>query len=332
MKNKIKETTNLPKITFGIVTFNEEKRIRACLEAILMQDYPNNKMEIIIMDGGSTDQTIEIVKKFKTKIYFNDKILAEPGLAKAYKKAKGDYMVFMAADNILFDKDWTKKMVQPFIEDRDHILASFCQVVHPPHDNIWNNYINEDADPFSMFTFGNASHPDKFRKLYTIKKETNDYVVFNYTTKNFPLIALAQCLMLKTGLTRRKETNYDDILPLIDIIKNGGSLAYVKTTGIYHHSLTGFSDFKRKLKRRIYNSIITRSYASRDNYVSKIRKIRRFLFLLYSLSIFLPLIDGIRMSLKKRKPFVLIHPIASLVITYYIFYNFVKIGIKLWQK
>ena len=242
VNNYIMENSNLPKVTFGIATLNEEKRIKACLEAIVAQIYPKDKIDIIVVDGGSTDKTKEIAKKFQTKIFFNKKLLAEPGLAEAYRKAAGDYVVFMAADNVIFDKYWLKKMVQPFLDDPDHISASFSGVANLVSDNIWNKYLNEDTDPFSAFVFGNASHPSKFLVEYEVEKENSDYVIYRYSTKNFPLIALAQCTMLKTGVERGAEKDFDDIAPLIDIIGKEKKIAYIKNTGIYHFSVKSFSD------------------------------------------------------------------------------------------
>lgn len=320
----------LPLITFSIVTLNEEKRIKACLSAIRDQKYPKNRMEIIIMDGGSTDKTIAIAKEFDVKVYFNEKRLAEPGLAEAYKKAKGDYMVFMAADNILFDKEWTRKMMQPFLDDPQHIWAAFSLVLNFTNDNIWNKYLNEDSDPFSTFVFGNGSHPSKFKKLYPIEKETSNYVIYSYNLYNFPLIALAQCTILKTGLKRDKVSENDDILPLIKIIEQKKKIAFVKNTGLYHVSIKNFSHFCDKFKQRIYNSIATNSYTSRENYTSFARKMRRYLFLLYSFSIIFPFIDGIRLMIQKKRVYMLLHPIVCFIMSFYILFNYIKI--KIWRK
>ncbi len=320
----------LPKITFAVVTLNEEKRLERCLRAIVNQNYPKNKIELIVMDGGSKDQTISIAKKFRANIYHNKKKLAEPGLAEAYKKAKGDYMVFMAADNIIFDKNWTNKMIQPFLDDPKKNLVSFSKVVNAKDDNIWNKYLNEDADPFSAFVFGNASHPDKFKKIYTIENEEKSYVIYNYDVKNFPLVALAQCTMFKTKIKRKASSYFDDILPLINVIEEGGKIAYIKHTGIYHFSVKGLNHLRTKFKQRIYNSIKTNSYASREEYVSKMRSVRRYLFLLYCFSFFIPFIDGVKYSINKKKIYMLLHPVVCFIIGFYILYNFIKI--KVWQN
>jgi succinoglycan biosynthesis protein ExoA len=43
---------------------NEERYIGVCLESILAQDYPPEKLEILVMDGNSTDGTVSIVRNF----------------------------------------------------------------------------------------------------------------------------------------------------------------------------------------------------------------------------------------------------------------------------
>ena len=134
------EQSHLPRITFGIPTLNEEKRLEVCLKSIFCQKYPKSKIEIIVIDGGSSDKTIEIAKKNNIKILINYRKLPEPGLALAYQVAKGNYMVFMATDNILYDENWIIKMVQPFIDKPDIVYSTFSQVENKPSDNIWNKF------------------------------------------------------------------------------------------------------------------------------------------------------------------------------------------------
>lgn len=66
-------TLKLP-ISVQICTLNEEKNIRACLKSVIK----NNPLEILIIDGGSTDRTLEIVKKMKVRLICAGRV----GLAK----------------------------------------------------------------------------------------------------------------------------------------------------------------------------------------------------------------------------------------------------------
>ena len=57
-----------------IPVFNGSKYIRECLESINNLDYPRERYEIIVIDGGSTDNTPEIVKEFtNVNIFYSKK-------------------------------------------------------------------------------------------------------------------------------------------------------------------------------------------------------------------------------------------------------------------
>ena len=74
---------SLPLISIVIATYNEQKNIFKFLTSLTMQNYPRDRLEIIIVDGGSTDGTIEIAKKFKVKIIINKNKIIHA--AKKYK-------------------------------------------------------------------------------------------------------------------------------------------------------------------------------------------------------------------------------------------------------
>ena len=62
---KVPIAKKTPTLTFLVPAFNEEKHIEKCLKHILNLDYPKDKIKIIVINDGSTDRTVEIVKKFK---------------------------------------------------------------------------------------------------------------------------------------------------------------------------------------------------------------------------------------------------------------------------
>ncbi len=84
IKNKRKQTTlilnksaELPKISLIVPTKNEETVIRRCLEGILNIDYPKDKMQIIVVDGKSEDNTGKICSEFSERYPENIKIISE---------------------------------------------------------------------------------------------------------------------------------------------------------------------------------------------------------------------------------------------------------------
>ena len=89
IKNKRKQTAflsyksgELPKISLIVPTKNEETVIRRCLNGIMNIDYPKEKMQIIVVDGKSEDNTGKICSEFSEKYPGNIKIISE-------KTAKG---------------------------------------------------------------------------------------------------------------------------------------------------------------------------------------------------------------------------------------------------
>jgi succinoglycan biosynthesis protein ExoA len=54
----------LPTIDVIVSTFNEERYVGRCLECVLGQDYPADRMRVLVIDGGSTDATVDIARRY----------------------------------------------------------------------------------------------------------------------------------------------------------------------------------------------------------------------------------------------------------------------------
>ena len=91
-----------PKISIVTPSFNQGDFIEKTIKSILDQNYPN--LEYIIMDGGSSDQTLDIIRKYEKHI---DCWVSEPdggqvnALNKGFAKASGDYFMWVNSDDYL---------------------------------------------------------------------------------------------------------------------------------------------------------------------------------------------------------------------------------------
>ncbi len=89
-------TKNTPKISIITVSFNTVKTIEQTILSVVNQTYPN--IEYIIIDGGSTDGTVDIIKKYESKIAY---WVSEPdkgiydAMNKGIEKASGEWINFM---------------------------------------------------------------------------------------------------------------------------------------------------------------------------------------------------------------------------------------------
>ncbi|MEM2174658.1 MAG: glycosyltransferase [Candidatus Micrarchaeia archaeon] len=96
-----------PQVTLGICTKNNEKTILKTLESILRSNYPVEKMELIIVDGISQDNTVNIVKRILATSSISWKLLSDNGRGLAYARqlvvenANGKYIIWVDGDHIL---------------------------------------------------------------------------------------------------------------------------------------------------------------------------------------------------------------------------------------
>ena len=112
-----------PSLTVIVPAYNEEKVIARTIEALLEADYPNK--EIIVVDDGSTDRTLEIAswyRKFGVKVYHKENGGKHSALNYGLKFARGEIIVTVDADSIV-GRDALKEIVKRF---RDPRVAAVC--------------------------------------------------------------------------------------------------------------------------------------------------------------------------------------------------------------
>jgi len=144
-----------PKVSFVICTLNCKDYLEICLKSIRNQDYDQKKVEIVIVDSYSDDGTLDVAKKYNSKIILT-KIrgyMEGKGMPKSIgcENASGEIIFTIDSDNSLVEKDWIKKMIYPLVNDKniDYCIGRMAVV---KTDNLTNQYLSlVGTDPFAIF-------------------------------------------------------------------------------------------------------------------------------------------------------------------------------------
>ncbi len=102
-----------PFVTVVVPFYNGASTIRACAESIAALDYPNDRLEILFVDNGSTDDSASIVRRFPSIRVIEEKARRGSYAARnaAIRAASGEIFAFTDADCIV-DRDWVKNGVR----------------------------------------------------------------------------------------------------------------------------------------------------------------------------------------------------------------------------
>lgn len=117
-----------PKISIITPTFNQGDYIEETITSVLNQNYPN--LEFIIIDGGSTDKTLETLNRYDKEI---DLIISEPdegqsdAINKGFTHATGDIFTWLNSDDQLQEKALFSVALE-YLESGSDLIIGICEV------------------------------------------------------------------------------------------------------------------------------------------------------------------------------------------------------------
>ncbi len=305
------------KVSVILPTYNNEDTFEECLQGICNQDYKD--YEVLVIDGGSSDKTLEIAKKYKTKILNNPHRVEERARVLGIKKSKGEILCFIDADNIITEKDWLKKMVNPF-EDKDIIASDTHYFTFRKEDPLVTKYcamIGGD-DPMAIY-LGLYDRHNYFKNKWTDfpheEEKKEKYIKIKLNKKNIPAMGSNGFLFRKKTLL---EINYKPFIHS-DVIYRLAEKGYFAKVNIgIVHIQKDFVDFFKKKIRRIKRRL-NGEIKLEHNYGVNKKKI--FFTLIYLGLIFPVIFDMIKGFIRKPTLVWLFHPIATYgVLFLYIYY------------
>lgn len=331
---------NLKTLTIAIATFNSADRLPLIKKTLDKQTLNRDQFQIIIIDGGSTDQTKQIAQKYHWLIIDNPQ--AEPVNAKfiAYKSTATKYLMFLDHDEVFVDNNALESIIDTFEKNNDVKAVMTTGYQNPSRFSSLNRYVSEFGDPFSYFIY-HFSKDAQFclpilKKRYPLIKENNNEAIFDFyhCKKSLPIIELVagggtiNVDYFKNNFPQTL-TNKKYLTHFFYLMNQDKKLLGInKHSIILHYSAENIKKYLPKLKWRIKNNIFHQKdmgeagFSGRNNFGrSWWQKNKKYLFIPYSLLIVPALIDSIYLAVKRHDIFYLSHALLSfytiLLILYY---------------
>jgi glycosyltransferase involved in cell wall biosynthesis len=204
-----------------IPLYNTEEYIANCINSCIKQDLSKSDYEIIVIDDGSTDGSVSIVRKYQIK-YSNIVIIHKEngGVSSArnlgIKSAKGEYILFVDSDDTI-EENSLSSIVSELGEKNIEVL-------------ILNSYVNEN----------------KIKKeLYSFPQVDNGEILTGFELYKRKYIRGSVC-----GVVFRKQFIINNKLNFSEKIKNGEDFLFMTHTFLYSTSISHFDlDFYKVTRR-----------------------------------------------------------------------------------
>ncbi len=295
-----------PLVSFVTPMKEQDFRVINLLKSIREQNYPQDRVEMLIIDGGSNPEVLGECKKYGAKIYDNPKKLAEgAGMGKdqGIWLSKGEFVVIAESDIEFMNKDWINKMVKPLKENKE-IFASVPGLYINPKDNITNRYLSYiGVDPFACYR-SIEGQLTLNRHLKKVKKEGYFILELN---KESPYCMGSNGFMFRRELIKEVGDYAQDVEFIGRLAKNNYKyFAVVEDAKVWHKNVKGFKDFLRK--RVKWTSNYAKYYITQKKDFNWIDNKPRFLLFITKNLLIIPNIPtSIIKTFKHKDPVWLLH-------------------------
>jgi glycosyltransferase involved in cell wall biosynthesis len=234
------------------------------------QNYPKEKISLIIVDAFSTDKTVKIAEFFNAEVLVNPRITGEAGKAVGAQAAKSEILAFIDSDNVLPSRDWLMKMVEPLINNevvasepiyygyslKEPILIRYCSLIGAD-------------DPLTVYLGFYGRYSYLTCRWTDIPLSIHDSGLYYEVTLNQSVIPTMGANGFVVRAEALKKTNYFPYLFDIDIIFDLINLGFTKfarvKTSIFHLYAVNLHQYVRKTYRR-----------TRDYYIFDKKGVRKY--------------------------------------------------------
>lgn len=311
-----------PSICVVMATYNSGRTIERSLASVRSQRYPQDRIRIVVADGGSTDRTVEVAKKYGAEVIAvpADRQNAEYNKGVAVRASSGDLLLMIDHDNVLPHADWLKHMVRPFLENNQMVAVQTLRYSHDPTLSLLDRYLAllGASDPV-VYALGKCDRLPWFasaRIPFGTVTDKGRYYVVAMDPKRIPTLGANGCLVRRDILFQYAsidEENFFHIDVHVDLITQGfNTYAFTKDTILHLTSYRQLGSFL--YRRKLFMDQFYLATAARRRY-SMYRGLqdlpRLALFILAAATFVWPTLEALRGYMHVRDRAWFLHPVIA---------------------
>lgn len=328
-------------ISIIMPTYNSGKTLEYSLKSIRNQHIDQTQIEILVIDGGSTDKTVEIAKSYGATVLYNERRLPEFAKQQGLLAAKGEYGIFIDSDEAFTNMNslyFRIKLLKKYPSIKN--LVSTGQICKKDENGV-TRYANFIGDPFSNFVYryNGYNRIEDLTKQYQFKDIGKGLLLDFRNNKFLPLFdALGNMFEIETArkfYIQEKENQSFAANIFSNMVRRTKKAIVMKNDFICHRSGMTRKSYINKIKWRVKNNLFQTEgvgFTQRVEKETALQK-RKWLFIPYCLLIVPVLIDTCILTIKNRDCYFLNHfwftEYTFFIIVAYMFLKIIHYPVKM---
>lgn len=321
-----------PTITVLMLSYQDEAILDECLASVRNQTYDQSLVKIMLADGGSTDGTEKIARKYNADFISRPDLRDRPELrgALAARAASTDLVISISADNRLQEQDTLEKMVETFV-DPFVIGCTSWRYGFRKTDPAMSRYFaligGNDPIAVGLGKADRAPHDAQaWHSFGSVEDRGGWYrVKFEKDVAKVPTLGANGFMCRRELIAKSQYADYGTHIDLcFDLIRQGyDCFAFVKDRHVIHFIDIGLLPF---VKRRLqYAQTYSKEFVPRIYSVFQTRDLPRLVFILVAYpTLLIPFIRALKGYWAVRDPAWFLHPLMCAVFTASYSFHFVK--------
>lgn len=305
-----------PLLSVIVPTYNSARTLRATLESVARQNIDRTAVEVLVIDGGSSDATLAIAGDYGCEIVPNPFVQPEHAKSLGIQRARGRFALFLDSDEVLCRNDSLQKKIEVLTTHPNVRNIVTAGLKTPPGYPFIAEYTNCYGEPFSYFMhrLDGSDYVRSLANRYGIAYEDESVLVVAFGGGDaLPICdGGGHCFdleFLKSACDISDPQVVGAIFPIM--AEHSRHLAVVKDDYTLHHATLSLRRYINKLNWRVIANVHAASgsggFVKREALAPGWFGLKKYLFIPYAFTLVGPLIDAMLLCVKHRRAGFLAH-------------------------